>query len=56
MEKIYRLTESELIDVVKKSIDDLEQERLKNVFSKINSDINMSRGVGSEKYEKDERI
>lgn len=45
MQKIYRLTESELIDVVKKSIDDLEQERLKNVFSKINSDINMSRGV-----------
>ena len=45
MRRVYRLTENELIGVVKNSINEIEQERTNKVFNKIINDIDMTRGV-----------
>lgn len=45
MRRLYRLTENELIGVVKNSINEIEQERTNKVFNKIINDIDMTRGV-----------
>lgn len=45
MRRVYRLSENELIGVVKNSINEIEQERTNKVFNKIINDIDMTRGV-----------
>ena len=45
MRRVYRLTENELIGVVKNSINEIEQEKTNKVFNKIINDIDMTRGV-----------
>jgi hypothetical protein len=45
MRRVYRLSENELIGIVKNSINEIEQERTNKVFNKIINDIDMTRGV-----------
>jgi hypothetical protein len=45
MKRVYRLSENELIGVVKNSINEIEQERANKVYYQIINDIDMTRGV-----------
>lgn len=45
MRRVYRLSENELIGVVKNSINEIEQERANKVYYQIINDIDMTRGV-----------